>query len=917
MMLSKRICLFSFVVLLMATLFLVDVDLGSSEEENSIWDLLIITPFSFLRDSDAIQRLTAHKRAVGIRTFVLTLDSIYWSEGFDGRDEAEEVKKAIAYWKSEMGIQYVMLVGDSDMFPVRYRFREERGAEEYSGTWYPCDLYYADLFDSQGQFCTWDANANGIYGEGFVDYRNQDQMDLHPDVAVGRIPASDVDQLESYVDKVIQYENTAYRSDWFSRALLIANDYPGDDNQNDEIGEILSSIDFEVTKMYSGTATDPDPGSINDYLNDGAGFVNYAGHGDIFCWGGAYGRAGDDPTTLINDLSGLDNAGKLSIILSMCCQTGSFAPRPKWDIYTDEQGNTIQKLSYSEQNRARDHPPDPIQPPDHDRESMAEYWLVRSGLNGAIAFIGATAASSSVSWGLDDGFFEALQGGEATLGDLWTESIEHYLSTHNPWGDRNHLKRFSIFNLFGDPSLKVGGLDYSERTALDFRLRARARISLYCFESVSFNISIEKVYHSQWPHYRLGEPYIVEFELSGLPDDATHSFDPQSLSLLVEGLPTRTNLTITAGDTTGTFVLTVNCTGFYGTSLYPYVVERSFEIRLHIASHEEATETEPAAWIPDPIIPDVICLAYVDVLKGWLEMMMFDGLEWKPFPVPDPPTSPYSPAMTIFQDKLWLVSVGHPTTNPDPIMYRTYDGVDWTGPTPGPNYTIGGTNPAMATLSYKGPLRAYHWVFLFWQTPENGIYGAACEAIDGWSASPFAVTTDPAAVEPTAAIYDQLYVVWVDNDTLLYRTFDGMMWSLPQELIDPQPYPCNPSLTVHDGLLYLAYEVASSPSRIYIQTFDGSVWSEPHELIDPQPTPGLPAICSYKGLIHLIYGSQGDLYCQTYDGETWSTPPIYIPEFNNPFALLTAIIALTLVILVTKRALRKGTSRLKPLMRRI
>jgi hypothetical protein len=41
-------------------------------------------------------------------------------------------------------------------------------------------------------------------------------------VAVGRVPASTIEELESYVAKVIKYEHVTFGSDWFHNLLLIA-----------------------------------------------------------------------------------------------------------------------------------------------------------------------------------------------------------------------------------------------------------------------------------------------------------------------------------------------------------------------------------------------------------------------------------------------------------------------------------------------------------------------------------------------------------------------------------------------------------------------------------------------------------------------------------------------------------------------
>ena len=57
-----------------------------------------------------------------------------------------------------------------------------------------CDLYYADLDGS------WNADGDGIFGE--ID----DDVDLYPDVFVGRASATLTSHVEAFVSKILSYE---------------------------------------------------------------------------------------------------------------------------------------------------------------------------------------------------------------------------------------------------------------------------------------------------------------------------------------------------------------------------------------------------------------------------------------------------------------------------------------------------------------------------------------------------------------------------------------------------------------------------------------------------------------------------------------------------------------------------------------
>ena len=140
---------------------------GSSAEQPSpvIYDLLIIAPKKY---SDALQPLIVHKNRVGIKTNLVTLNDVYHQMFWQGRDKQEKIKYFIKTAKEEWGITYVMLVGDFQTIPIRYVYN----ADNNTGWNEPCfisELYYADLYDKNHNFSSWDSSNNGIYGEWYGD----------------------------------------------------------------------------------------------------------------------------------------------------------------------------------------------------------------------------------------------------------------------------------------------------------------------------------------------------------------------------------------------------------------------------------------------------------------------------------------------------------------------------------------------------------------------------------------------------------------------------------------------------------------------------------------------------------------------------------------------------------------------------
>lgn len=439
-------------------------------------DLLILAHEDFL---NALNPLMEHKNATGIKTRIESWQSLASEFAGVGRDSPERIKKGIADYQKRHGTKWVMLVGDSDKFPVRYLCRDVPNPKGYQ----PSDLYYADLFKFDGSFDNWDGNGNSLYAQvlGTSSNNNIDNVDWHPDIAVARVPASTVPEVNNYVQKIITYELNAFNSPWFKRALLVT----GCDDCGDAVGisdYIATNYlgGFNIIKHYHTTTWQPyypksapkgaTPSSINsmmdkrakpmtDYINEGVGFINYYGHGswDDFSW--VYDK---------RHLNDLNNRDKLPIIFSRACQTGEFAPSPPWQDYVDT--NEGFHASHKPATGEIVPTPNPIQRGNCDLDARAEDWLVLRS-TGAIAYIGcAGTANPGQPDQLDKDFFKAYKLGYRTFGDMWVYMVQQFLDGYGYFDKqgntigKNEWERYVIwnslvrFNPFGDPSLRVGGI---------------------------------------------------------------------------------------------------------------------------------------------------------------------------------------------------------------------------------------------------------------------------------------------------------------------------------------------------------------------------------------------------------------------------------------------------------------------------
>jgi hypothetical protein len=148
--------------------------------------------------------------------------------------------------------------------------------------------------------------------------------DHYPDIFVGRFSAETAAQVDTQVERTIEYEvMPATVQDWFWRGIGIGSDEgagQGDDGESDHqhIENIRTDLlNFGYTLVdgfygYSATAT-----QVANAVNDGRGIINYCGHGSTYSWGTS-GFSSANVNALVND-------NMLPFIVSVACVNGQFA----------------------------------------------------------------------------------------------------------------------------------------------------------------------------------------------------------------------------------------------------------------------------------------------------------------------------------------------------------------------------------------------------------------------------------------------------------------------------------------------------------------------------------------------------------------------------------------------------------------
>lgn len=486
-------------------------------------ELLIIIPYKASggtpaqQDPDWVEvanTLAEYKTRTGLATIVMTLDSI--NRHYAGRDEPERIKRAIYRSAILRGVKYVMLVGNADLFPVRYRLA---GYTAYGATFYrpdatycadycvvhrdycdddghatwcpytlytlrPCDAYYANLWhdgDPHRAFDDWDQDGDNFFGEMYADnLRGVDGNTIHPDVAVARVTARTPEEFNTFVQKVMAYEREAAYLPAPRQALFVAGNFDESKPSKEELGRNLGSSydiryierhgDDEMLYDVRGAGLDgrtavvfaPDA-VISQFINVHEPlFVNYAGHGFERGWSEVYFGLTDVPD-LVNEFPFIAGA--------VACETAPFAESARYQ-----------------------HPPSTPVLSTRAVYSFAQA-LVTGSSSGAVVYMGTISPVQPYAHYLDRAFFESMADGAETVGDAWLTALDAYIDYYDlptiatPWiADHSHpdggyysllpAKKLShVYNmeLFGDPSLRIAGLgrspfleDYAPATAVHY-----------------------------------------------------------------------------------------------------------------------------------------------------------------------------------------------------------------------------------------------------------------------------------------------------------------------------------------------------------------------------------------------------------------------------------------------------------------
>ncbi len=288
------------------------------------YDLLILT-------TDALKNgflpLAEQHNATGTRTIIRTLSDV-------GGETPEAIRAYLQTAYATLGISYVLLGGDTDSIPAKMLYVEgmDENVTPYN-TLMPADLYYACLDG------TYNSDGDEYWGEP-TDGENGTDVDLIADVYVGRACVDNIEEVNNFVHKTVEYLSLPPEDTYLGEATF-AGEYLGDygiasfagttlnqlingssENGFTTVGipASLYNIDRLYDELYPGFDPENPWGTgwpkeeIINRINNGVHLINHDGH--------AYYEY--NMRMYNSDASALTNDHNFCFVYSQGCMSGGF-----------------------------------------------------------------------------------------------------------------------------------------------------------------------------------------------------------------------------------------------------------------------------------------------------------------------------------------------------------------------------------------------------------------------------------------------------------------------------------------------------------------------------------------------------------------------------------------------------------------
>jgi hypothetical protein len=274
-----------------------EVSKAQSNSLKKVWnraEYLVIGPREFLPGAEP---LLAHRRNEGLIAGAIATEDIYEEFGY-GESTPESIRDFLSYayhhW-SEPTLRYVVLLGDGTY-----------DSKDYLATGVKSQVP-VKIVKTRYVWTASDPWLGAINGE-----------DILPDVAIGRLPAASVEEVELLVQKILVYETG--EGDPHAPFVLVTDNPDVAGNFVADAEELASGVLLGETleKIYlSELGSAGTRRAILDSFDEGAVLVSYMGHGAIHLWA-------NENVLNIWDVESMSPQSQQPLLLTMNCLNGYF-----------------------------------------------------------------------------------------------------------------------------------------------------------------------------------------------------------------------------------------------------------------------------------------------------------------------------------------------------------------------------------------------------------------------------------------------------------------------------------------------------------------------------------------------------------------------------------------------------------------
>lgn len=272
-------------------------------------DMLIISYPDFMEASERLADFRRHHNDFVVE--VIDVDEIY-NEFSSGRSSPIAIRDFIKMVYDRSDLRYVILMGDAT-FDYRNILTSYPDHNFVPTAYTKNSILYFESFNYDDFYALLDENeGDDIYGD--------------IDISIGRIPATNIQEAENVIDKIIHYESSPEAlGDWRLRSVFIGDDDEGrfmkDSNKMaDSLQKAIPAfstikilLDAFIQEFYADGERYPEANkTLNNSIHTGALIVNYIGHGGPSGWT-------QERVLSIQDIHQWNNFDRLPLFITATC----------------------------------------------------------------------------------------------------------------------------------------------------------------------------------------------------------------------------------------------------------------------------------------------------------------------------------------------------------------------------------------------------------------------------------------------------------------------------------------------------------------------------------------------------------------------------------------------------------------------